>query len=691
MAIYKEDIVDIELESGSIHRSFLNHTIGSGDADANRFGVRVFRAGEAVDLDGCSCQGFFRNSAGENIALTAEGTVENNLAFVTLPQACYNYEGQFCLSIKLIGGGVTGTMRIVDGMVDNTNTGSAIAPTADVPTYQEVLAVYEQATEALADLDGYKDAVRQTDIPANGYYALTPTKRYDSTYGFFGFTMVGYNSEIIIDANGGDLYERIGSANYPVLDKSPMVISGEKAFRVYGEEANEPTVYVKDGSFTRGAIVSGRIETQSGTRAFCIVKVEEPTDIECEDQTTFDLYWYDGANNMTNLNTRGTHHYTMNRGTYYIALMSAANPSSAITQTILDGFHMHPVMPKAIGQYYEDTCHRTATGGAQGVTCTDEFVYQFTGLMSVNKYDFNGRLIETIQLEESLGHCNSACYYNGLFYLVDQANSKVIIVDETMEKQDEKSVSKILSLACDGSYFWYITGDIDAETGTFSTSNDLYRCSLSFTDNTLIKAKAIPDDSVVQGMEATADFLIFAYGTFESNAYQWRLRYADKTGELVGWRFPQEAAEELEDVAINADGQMFISYQSTPNFGTMLTRCVSAKQVSASKYATSIASGVSVGKYKQPLIFTLDDDHLIIDGSLYAGSFPTSTNIARVPAAFVPHVINYFMKDGALCSIGSTAANNKNLPLLYIYSGTLTGEIRFDGFVVNLKNNRYKS
>ena len=31
MAIYKEDIVDIELESGTIHRSFLCHAIGLAD------------------------------------------------------------------------------------------------------------------------------------------------------------------------------------------------------------------------------------------------------------------------------------------------------------------------------------------------------------------------------------------------------------------------------------------------------------------------------------------------------------------------------------------------------------------------------------------------------------------------------------------------------------------------------------
>lgn len=155
MAIYRQDIADIELMSGKISRSFMNHSIGSGDDMANRFGIRVFRNGEEVALTGCSCFGYFRDPMGNNIALTSHGTIDGNLAYITLPQACYNYDGQFTLAIKLIGGGVTGTMRIVDGVVDNTNTGGAVAPTSAVPTYTEVLAAYNAAVEAAETVQEY--------------------------------------------------------------------------------------------------------------------------------------------------------------------------------------------------------------------------------------------------------------------------------------------------------------------------------------------------------------------------------------------------------------------------------------------------------------------------------------------------------------------------------------------------------
>ena len=158
MAIFKEDIVDINLETGRIHRTFLMHSIGKSDSAADRFGVRLFRDGQPVDISsGVTVQGFFRDPQGNNIAITSGNLVYDNVAEVVLPQACYNYEGQFCQAIKLVDStnSITGTYRIVDGIVDNTNTGGAVAPTGTVPTYQEVLSVYGDMVDALEDAAGW--------------------------------------------------------------------------------------------------------------------------------------------------------------------------------------------------------------------------------------------------------------------------------------------------------------------------------------------------------------------------------------------------------------------------------------------------------------------------------------------------------------------------------------------------------
>ena len=151
MAVYKRDMVDINLETGNIHRSFLKHSIGYKDQQADHFGIRAYRNGEPVNLTGVSIQGIFMPPQGSPIAITSGNIVNYNEAEVVLPQACYNYDGQFTLAIKLVdpSNAVTGTMRIVDGMVDNTHASGTVAPTAAVPGYEEVLATYEQAIAAI--------------------------------------------------------------------------------------------------------------------------------------------------------------------------------------------------------------------------------------------------------------------------------------------------------------------------------------------------------------------------------------------------------------------------------------------------------------------------------------------------------------------------------------------------------------
>ena len=148
MALYQQDILKMDMNRAGFHRSFLSHSIGKNDNAANRIGVELYRGEELINLGDASCEGFFLSPAGEHIVIT--GQTSGNIAFVDLPQACYNHEGQFTLAIKVIGGGVTGTVRMVDGQVVNTFTDGAVAPVASVPTYQEVLAVYDQMLEAKA-------------------------------------------------------------------------------------------------------------------------------------------------------------------------------------------------------------------------------------------------------------------------------------------------------------------------------------------------------------------------------------------------------------------------------------------------------------------------------------------------------------------------------------------------------------
>lgn len=151
MALYQEDIVEIDMNRAGFHRSFLNHSIGRDDTCANRFGVRLVRMGEPVNLGSATCEGFFLSPSGNHIVISGQyAQTDGNMAYVELPAACYDYEGPFTLAIKVVGGGVTGTVRMVDGQIVNTFTDGAVAPVGSVPTYQEVLAVYDQMLAAKA-------------------------------------------------------------------------------------------------------------------------------------------------------------------------------------------------------------------------------------------------------------------------------------------------------------------------------------------------------------------------------------------------------------------------------------------------------------------------------------------------------------------------------------------------------------
>lgn len=148
--IFHEDIMDIELKSGSLHRSFLNCTLGEADNNANRFGVRLYRNSEPVNVEDSNVMGLFMAPSGTNYLIsetTYQGSTgkSGNMAYVTLPEDCYAVEGQFSLAIKLIGGGVTGTMRIVDGVISRTGSTGAVAPTSSIPTSEEIIAAYEEA------------------------------------------------------------------------------------------------------------------------------------------------------------------------------------------------------------------------------------------------------------------------------------------------------------------------------------------------------------------------------------------------------------------------------------------------------------------------------------------------------------------------------------------------------------------
>ena len=163
MGIIHTDIVDIELNSGTVHRSFAQKIIGEGDGKANRYGVRLWRNGEPESVGGSSCIGYFiRHANGDTVTING-GLFNGQEAFIDLPEACYAYEGGFSLVIKLVGGGVTGTMRIVDGTVVDSLIGSPIDPGSVIPDLEDLLEVIERAEDAADTIAGISVYAEQVE------------------------------------------------------------------------------------------------------------------------------------------------------------------------------------------------------------------------------------------------------------------------------------------------------------------------------------------------------------------------------------------------------------------------------------------------------------------------------------------------------------------------------------------------
>lgn len=146
--IYRASIARVELD-GDLVREHVGSLLATGDKQANRFGVEVYRDGKAVSIAGMALVGYFIRPEADTVVIN--GTVSGNTGYVELPQSCYTQEGAFTLAIKLSGGNVVQTVRIMDGRIALTQDGDLIDPGEVVPTLDDILgkiAACETAAEA---------------------------------------------------------------------------------------------------------------------------------------------------------------------------------------------------------------------------------------------------------------------------------------------------------------------------------------------------------------------------------------------------------------------------------------------------------------------------------------------------------------------------------------------------------------
>lgn len=167
--IIREDFVIIDTMAVKPHRSFMEKTIGEGDATGDRIGVEILTNGEPANLTGCYCKGFFiRNGNADTIIIN--GTVRGNRAWVDLPGSAYAYEGTYSLVIKIThGSSEIMTVRIVDGTVINTSTEPVLDSAHALPTeaeLEELIASVEDAAEVLGGMRHNMEQISGEDYRA---------------------------------------------------------------------------------------------------------------------------------------------------------------------------------------------------------------------------------------------------------------------------------------------------------------------------------------------------------------------------------------------------------------------------------------------------------------------------------------------------------------------------------------------
>lgn len=169
---------DVELTKG-VSRHDVGDVAGSYDENAHKFGARLFRNGEPVDISGCTVSGYFIRPNGYTVTL--KGTVEDGIAWVTLNKNCYYYDGAFTLAVKVSDVGI-GTVLVVDGRIIQTRTDSLVDEENTIPSLEAIYSSIErveQATAAANEAATKANAASENTpyIGANGHWYIWDSEK----------------------------------------------------------------------------------------------------------------------------------------------------------------------------------------------------------------------------------------------------------------------------------------------------------------------------------------------------------------------------------------------------------------------------------------------------------------------------------------------------------------------------------
>lgn len=126
------------------------------------------KGGDAVEITGTIMALYLGEN---NITIPVDGTIENDKAVVTMPDACYAVPGKFTFSIFAINDNHTQCIYCGVGVMFRTQTNTIAYPASGIPDLMELLELVEEAIASVPQ----DYATLSAHFPITGEFVLGNT------------------------------------------------------------------------------------------------------------------------------------------------------------------------------------------------------------------------------------------------------------------------------------------------------------------------------------------------------------------------------------------------------------------------------------------------------------------------------------------------------------------------------------
>lgn len=128
----------------------------TGDNASTEIAVALVDDNGPAEVSG-TVLGYAIRADGSTVALT--GLLVENVASVTLPEACFAYPGPLAVSVQVVADGAKTTIFKAGYYVESTRTGTIIDPGSVVPDLSDILAMLDQMEQATEAANAASEAV----------------------------------------------------------------------------------------------------------------------------------------------------------------------------------------------------------------------------------------------------------------------------------------------------------------------------------------------------------------------------------------------------------------------------------------------------------------------------------------------------------------------------------------------------